>query len=41
MFDQITLSFSSVFGLTVFFISSVVPKRGLQQRYNILVFILV
>ena len=42
MFDQITLSSSSVFGLTVFSILSVVPMRGLQQCYNnIEVFILV
>ena len=42
MFDQITLSSSSVFGLTVFSILSVVPRRGLQQSYNnISVFILV
>ena len=34
MFDQITLSSSSVFGLTVFSILSVVPRRGLQQCYN-------
>ena len=42
MFDQITLSSSSVIGLTVFSILSVVPRKGLQQCYNnILVFILV
>ena len=35
-------SYSSVFGLTVFSILSVVPRRGLQQCYNnISVFILV
>ena len=35
-------SFSSVFGLTVFSILSVVPKRGLQQCHNYTsVFILV
>ena len=42
MFDQITLSSSSVFRLTVFSILSVVPRRGLQQCYNnVSVFILV
>ena len=39
---QVTPSSSSVFGLTVFSILSVVPRRGLQQCYNnISVFILV
>ena len=42
MFDQVALSSSSVFELTVFSILSIVPRRGLQQCYNnISVFILV
>ena len=42
MFDQVTLSSSSVFGLKVFSILTVVSRRGLQQCYNnISVFILV
>ena len=34
MFDQVTPSSSSVFGLKVFSILTVVPRRGLQQCYN-------
>ena len=34
MFDQITPSSSSVYGLKVFSILTVVPKRGLEQCYN-------
>ena len=34
MFDQITLLSSSVFGLSVFSVLFVVPRRGLQQCYN-------
>ena len=42
MFDQVTPSSSSVFGLKEFSILTVVPRRGLQQCYNnISVFILV
>ena len=41
MFDQVTPSSSSVFGLKVFSILTVVPRRGLQQCYNTSVFILV
>ena len=42
MFDQVTPSSSSVYGLKVFSILTVVPRRGLQQCYsNISVFILV
>ena len=42
MFDRSTLLFSSVCGLKVFSILTVVPRRGLQQcSNNISVFILV
>ena len=42
MFDQVTPSSSSVFGLKVFSILTVVLRRGLQQcSNNISVFILV
>ena len=42
MFDQVTPSSSSVFGLKAFSILTVVPRRGLQKYYNnISVFILV
>ena len=34
MFDQVTPSSSSVFGLKVFSILTVVPRRGIQQCYN-------
>ena len=42
MFDEVTPLSSSVFGLTVFSMLSVVPRKGLQQCCNnISVFILV
>ena len=39
MFDQVTPSSSSVFGLEVFSILTVVPRRGLQQYYTRLTYV--